>query len=42
MNFEPDPASAAFRAEVRAFLRDRLPPEMRDELIALEERLRGK
>jgi alkylation response protein AidB-like acyl-CoA dehydrogenase len=28
MNFEPDPASAAFRAEVRAFLRNRLPPEM--------------
>ena len=28
MNFEPDPALAAFRAEVRDFLRERLPAEM--------------
>ena len=28
MNFEPDPAIAAFRAEVRDFLRERLPAEM--------------
>ena len=28
MNFEPDPALAAFRDEVRAFLRDALPPAL--------------
>ena len=28
MNFRPDPAIEAFRAEVRAFLRDALPPAM--------------
>ena len=28
MHFERDPADAAFRAEVRAFLREALPPEM--------------
>jgi alkylation response protein AidB-like acyl-CoA dehydrogenase len=28
MNFDRDPAIAAFRADVRAFLHDRLPPEM--------------
>jgi alkylation response protein AidB-like acyl-CoA dehydrogenase len=28
MNFDRDPADAAFLAEVRAFLRDALPPEM--------------
>jgi len=28
MNFEPDPAIAAFRVEVRTFLREQLPPEM--------------
>ncbi|HSW07040.1 acyl-CoA dehydrogenase family protein [Aquabacterium sp.] len=28
MNFEPDPGVAAFREEVRAFLRQQLPPEL--------------
>jgi alkylation response protein AidB-like acyl-CoA dehydrogenase len=28
MNFEPDPAIAAFRGEVRTFLREQLPPDM--------------
>jgi pimeloyl-CoA dehydrogenase len=32
MDLELDAAQAAFREEVRAFLRDRLPPEVRERM----------
>ncbi|HET6952116.1 MAG TPA: acyl-CoA dehydrogenase family protein [Acidimicrobiales bacterium] len=34
MDFEHDPATEAFRAEVRAFLAEHLPPELEDHLYA--------